>query len=516
MNSEPTGSMTNEQRFIGRLDALEAGTQDVDESLRSLDAWLTGLSTDLHSRRLAHTGFAKETKPAREADAIDTLLQDSLRTWSQQWEELLPAHTLADTFHDQVVLLVFGKFNSGKSSFCNFLADRFAAHGKPAHYFHVSGGRIVETAQRLDEGATETTARLQGVRLGDNLVLLDTPGLHSVTRENAALTQRFTESADALLWLTSSASPGQVQELEQLSRELRRNKPLLPVITRSDFYDEDEIDGEICKRLCNKSARNRAMQEADVETRAREKLHMMGVDVALLRAPLSVSSHTARAEGVTPTAMADAGFERLFASLLASAEPTLAYKARKQAEIRLHHMEENVAGWLVARLLPLLTALQTSLDNARLELDDDEKQITQSVWRHVVPTLPGLIEEYAAERDWVSLIERYSQAVSARFIQEARATLGGYVIDLSDLLPDAEPLDIGDLIQQGNLSDEKLYNALQQATLRRLQHLTRTVTDPCRESIQRLAQRADRLSHCVRDYEQRLFELKRELREETA
>ena len=59
------------------------------------------------------------------------------------------------------------------------------------------------------------------------------------------MTQRFTDSADGVLWLTSSTSPGQVQELDELGRELHRNKPLLPVVTRSDVYEEDEIDGEI-------------------------------------------------------------------------------------------------------------------------------------------------------------------------------------------------------------------------------------------------------------------------------
>ncbi|WP_250530521.1 dynamin family protein, partial [Caballeronia sp. ATUFL_F1_KS4A] len=78
---------------------------------------------------------------------------------------------------------------------------------------------------------------LQGVRLAGKLVLVDTPGLHSVTPENAVLTQRFTDSADGVLWLTSSTSPGQVQELDELGRELHRNKPLLPVVTRSDVYE---------------------------------------------------------------------------------------------------------------------------------------------------------------------------------------------------------------------------------------------------------------------------------------
>jgi hypothetical protein len=34
---------------------------------------------------------------------------------------------------------------------------------------------LVESEEAFHEGATETTARLQGVCLGDGLVLLDTP-----------------------------------------------------------------------------------------------------------------------------------------------------------------------------------------------------------------------------------------------------------------------------------------------------------------------------------------------------
>ena len=51
-----------------------------------------------------------------------------------------------------------------------------------------------------------------------------------------------------MLWLTSSTSPGQVQELDELARELHRGKPLLPVVTRSDVIEEDEVDGEIVKQ----------------------------------------------------------------------------------------------------------------------------------------------------------------------------------------------------------------------------------------------------------------------------
>src|SRR3546814_16525586 len=109
------------------------------------------------------------------------------------------------------------------------------------------------------------------MEIGDRLVLLETPGLHSLTAENAELTLRLADSADAVLWLSSSTSPGQVQELDELARELRRRKPLLPVITRSDIFEEDEIDGEICKVLRNKTDENRLLKECDVGVRAQNK-----------------------------------------------------------------------------------------------------------------------------------------------------------------------------------------------------------------------------------------------------
>lgn len=98
--------------------------------------------------------------------------------------------------------------------------------------------------------------------------------------------------------------------------ELHRNKPLLPVVTRSGVYEEDEIDGEIRKCLRSKSAQNRAEQESDVQSRAEEKLAAMGVATSLLKKPVSISTYTARAQNQTLVAMTDAGVERLYEALI--------------------------------------------------------------------------------------------------------------------------------------------------------------------------------------------------------
>lgn len=360
--------------------------------------WQTQLQAILVSQT-PHNGVLQAGSAL--ADQLEALLQRaqlSPATWHNAWAEAQATRQLAASFDVPLMLLVFGKFNAGKSSLCNFLARRWAAQGWSCRYFYFEHGRLITSEQPLAEGATETTARLQGVVLGEQLVLLDTPGLHSVTPENAELTQRFTDSADAVLWLTSSTAPGQVQELDELVRELQRHKPLLPVITRSDLVDEDEIDGRICTVLCNKTPARRAMQEQDVAQRTQAKLQQLGVCGDLLRAPVSISVHMAQTSASDSVqALQQAGFEAWFAALHALAVPAQAYKQRKPAEVLLHHMQEHM-------LTPLHTQVRMPLLQWIAALDAETERIAQlpdriarTLWRELMPQVAQWIAQTGAD-----------------------------------------------------------------------------------------------------------------------
>ncbi|MBN3804390.1 hypothetical protein GXB81_15220 [Paraburkholderia sp. Ac-20336] len=520
--------VSNELRFIAEVDGFEFVERDIGKILHSLDAWLAKLNADLHDHLLAGDGLKEQSALAAQAAAINAVLQNNSQACARQWADLESAQALADSFDENALLLVFGKFNAGKSSFCNFLADRFVAHGKAVQYFHVDAGRVVETAERFSEGATETTSRLQGVRLGEKLVLLDTPGLHSVTQDNAALTQRFIDSADAVIWLTSSTSPGQVQELDELGRELHRNKPLLPVVTRSDVYEEDEVDGEIVKLLCNKTVQGRALQEADVEARARQKLVEMDVDAALLKRPVSISAYTARMQGETPPALSEAGFERLYAALLSITEPALVYKRRKRAEIVLHHLEENVLGKLCGEVLPLLAELDAASQAARDLLERQQERIVNAVWRGILPTLPALLEQYAEERDVPAIRESLSRAIHEAFSREANTQFADYVIaneatvvtlDLDqavgfESIVLAYPETDGSLREVVAVDYQKLHAALKQAIHTSVLRLARKAGKQCNASLERLIELTGRLKNALGLHAQGLLALKSELRAE--
>lgn len=522
MKSKPS----KEQIFIDEVDRFDFIKRDMGVSVQAMERWLTQLESELKGAPLASTGMQAHHPLAETADAVNAAVAAACPAWAQQWRRLEPAQALANAFDDKLVLLVFGKFNTGKSSFCNFLADRFRSFGKTAEHFHIEAGRIAETDARLKEGVSETTSSLQGVRLAGKLVLVDTPGLHSTTPENAALTQLFTDSADAVLWLTSSTSPGQVLELDELGRELRRNKPLLPVLTRSDFYDEDELDGEICKFLRNKSATNRKLQENDVKDRAAAKLALMGLTPVSLKMPVSISTLMASKDGGNKSAMDEAGFERLYAELAAIARPALSYKRRKLAEIFLHHLEESVLGSWNSAIAPLVRRLHLLSAATMNSLEQRESALANAMWRVLIPQLPALLDAYAISRERQTLLAGLSHAVQESYVHEIGLQLQEYQIDtdvihneidneVEETLSAALEHCVGGEEKVQDLAEihfQDLYKRLTEAVRALALRLSEDVIARCREAIGQLDKLALRLEDVVDARDAQLKEIAAELR----
>jgi hypothetical protein len=497
-----------ERQLMAAADALAPSQVDLAPLKQPLQAWLTELTQALAAHTI-EVSEAGRTPPvlAVQASQINALLINSAPDWQRKWAALEPARHLAQTFEDRVMLLVYGKFNAGKSSLCNLLAQRFAAHGKPVQRFHVQSGRIVESGEPLAEGAVETTAQLQGVCLGAHLMLLDTPGLHSATLENATLTQRFADSADAVLWLTSSTSPGQVQELDGLARELHRGKPLLPVITRSDVFEEDEVEGEIVKRLRNKSPANRLLQEQDVQARGQVKLRQMGIEEAWLKPPVSVSVHMAREQGETAQALGDSGFGRLGSALLDIVRPAIAYKQRKPAELMLHHLEEHVLEGIASQLQPALVQLASLLQVERTRLQDTQPRLVRAVVREVLPALPALMDRYAPEQAVAALCSEIDQLLRGALVLQVQQHIGDHALPLAaghDGVYDS-PLD--------ELGYEPLYDALAARIQASIARQVELAVGSCHRALDLLHASILTLQTVLAGRKDSLMHLKRQLRD---
>lgn len=508
---------TSIQQFIATLDAHDTDQVDYTPIIDQMQVWQKNLAQQIQTNLLRSNGFRANSPLSEKIGDFNQQMIAHINSWDAQWAALAPAQSLADIFENKVMLLIFGKFNAGKSSLCNLLADCFRQQGQSVKYFHLADGAVVYTEEALREGATETTARLQGVCLGEKLILLDTPGLHSVTAENAALTQRFIDSADGMLWLSSSSSPGQVQELDALGRELRRHKPLLPIITRSDQVEEDEVDGEICTVLCNKSAAQRAIQEEDVHNRSHDKLLQMQVDASLLKAPVSISAQMARQTGFDAKAMAEAGFDQLFNALLALIEPAFAYKQRKSAEIFLHYLQESV-------LVPAQDILQQSLltltqltEQMQTELAQQQDRIIAQAWRAIVPQVPRLLEEHASTQAIEAVTQTLMQWAEQHLAEQLQQQLTAYQI--SPITVDNIALDqkvsyevIAAGADQTTVRHDRLYNEISTKLQLLLTELTTPVITQCEEHLQQLNTAIQQLHDVAEHFTQQLAQHAQQLR----
>lgn len=437
-----TMTFNQEVAFIEGLAGLAITPQDLKQEEAVLAAAQRDLEAFLDAYELSTIGLTSAHPLVASLQRLEDKKDAMLPAWREAKDNLAPALTLAEQFADKFMFLVFGKFNAGKSSFCNLIAERFKFQGRTVQPFILEDGVIRHHNDIFQEGSTETTAHIQGIILDDRLVLIDTPGLHSITSENAQLTQQFLESADGILWLSSSTSPGQVQELDELAQEIRRNKPLLPIITRSDFLDEVFVDNDIKKVLCNKSPENRQIQEEDVHERAQDKLRQLELRTELVQQPISISVHYARQHQQTDEALTESGIYTLYQGLLDLAKPMVDYKARKPLEVYLHYLDEVVVHDIDA-LLEDINERQEQLTDEAEKLNAAVAEVVNSTWKNTLGALPKLMDKFltsVSENPSKHLNSELAELVRQQFKEAIRNQLGRYVVDSSQLLLDDSPL----------------------------------------------------------------------------
>ena len=471
-------SFKQETQFIQGLEKLKFNAQDLAIQEQKLNAWQNHLGAYLRIYAINTEGLKTQHPLSKAIGQFHVLKTNYLLAWEQAKKDLVPALDLAASFNDKLMFLVFGKFNAGKSSFCNLIAERFKFHQKTVQPFILKDGAIHYHDEAFKEGSIETTAHIQGVILDERLVLIDTPGLHSITSENAALTQQFLESADGILWLSSSTSPGQVQELQELAQEIRRRKPLLPVITRSDFLDEVFVDNDIKKMLCNKSPENRSLQENDVLSRAQKKLNSLGMDATLVRQPISISVYSAREYGLTDQALADAGLYQLYEALLNLADSAVAYKERKALEILLHYLDEVVINDL-NNLILQIEELKQLINDETAQITKITTTIKNRLWQNALAKLPYLMDSHLKTSNEEFHIELKDKLNSdLKLIVEKH--LSKYEIDKTMLAT-----EIGRLLIKSALTSEhyeKFYLAVEETLQTQLNNIANLLKEQC-ESI---------------------------------
>ncbi|WP_429182355.1 dynamin family protein [Aeromonas salmonicida] len=158
-------------------------------------------------------------------------------------------------FEDSLLVFVFGKVKSGKSSLGNYIAWghtdptemlKSNSNNQPSYFSHenthVANGDSSEEAKTRREfrvGAIEATSSIQGFRL-PGLTWVDSPGLHSVNKSNGELAKEYVKHADLILYTMSSGAPGRASDLKEIRNLFNIDKKTLLLLTGSDEVDEDE------------------------------------------------------------------------------------------------------------------------------------------------------------------------------------------------------------------------------------------------------------------------------------
>jgi hypothetical protein len=253
----------------------------------------------------------------------------------------------------------------------------------------------------------------------------------------------------------------------------------------------------------------------------------MGIDDDLLKAPVSISAYLARQDKGTPAAMIATGMERLYDTLLDMTGATVSYKARKEAEMLLHHLEENVAGVLQRAVFPRLDEIETAAHAAVTNLRQQQFEIASSVWRTVMPVLPRLLDEYANTRDAKAMYDGLALLISESFRSEATERLGDYVLpaQLMPLHGDArvrcDPVHLDNGQEAGTtysteadrgIEFEHLYGRLDVSLRKTVNELSQAVVDWCRASLSSLTEDAVAMREHLEAHEEELRGLERRMR----
>jgi hypothetical protein len=312
------------KEFYNSLDSIALIDNKIDNSKDRLKNYVDSFNNYVQTLEI------KKSKKFKSKE-IDNLLNSSLESikkstqnWVKDFKDLLQRTKFRDELESYFIVIIFGKVKAGKSSLGNFIAENRLEHQSIKFFKYDVAGREQEIA-KLEEiqddeeqngfktNNLECTVEIQGFKLS-RLAWIDTPGLGSMTPENGKLAKKYIEAADYIIYPTSSDSPLQKDEQEQIKELFEQNKKVTVCITKSDKYEEDECecgseygcdkcDDGIIKVLVNKSKEDRKKQEKWVKNELSKIIDSS--KESLIGDIISISVHTAK-KGL------ESGDEKLF------------------------------------------------------------------------------------------------------------------------------------------------------------------------------------------------------------
>lgn len=270
------------QAFEGLQGQFASQKRHLADAQERFDFLRTGFAQDVqqHSRLLI-SGIPEGNPLRLSAQGLVDNLNKNFHVWDDLADQRAVGAAFREGFNDSLLVFVYGKVKSGKSSLGNYVAWGHSepdatlkgqALVKPEYFSHKrtnvasgDGDKEAERTRQFRVGATEATSSIQGFRL-PGFTWVDSPGLHSTNGENGDLARKYVEQADLILYTMSSQAPGRASDMSEVRELLDDERSVMVLLTGSDKTDEDEEDdGTITTEILMKCAKDQQSQIAEVK-----------------------------------------------------------------------------------------------------------------------------------------------------------------------------------------------------------------------------------------------------------
>lgn len=178
--------------------------------------------------------------------------------------------TNIENLQNSLKAVVLGEVKAGKSTLINSLIQKEVAYTNVVEatasiieikyseneniFIHYNNGEKIKvnSLQELDKLMDENRSNqeffsnIKQVNISiktdrlRKITIVDTPGLNTITSENAQRTDDYIKNADVILWVLNAHNLGQSDVIDKIEDVLCYGKPIIGIINRIDEIDGDE------------------------------------------------------------------------------------------------------------------------------------------------------------------------------------------------------------------------------------------------------------------------------------
>ncbi len=300
-------SLVQLDEFYKSLDSIEIVNSNLDKKRDELSTLIKEFNSNIQNKSVNKSLYKQNEQLSSLLQQTIDKLKNSSSIWLNNFSQLLQREKFRSDLKNYFIIIIFGKVKAGKSSLGNFIAKNNTTDKKPVFFKYDEAGneQAIKKLQEIDENNEfdtnnlECTIEIQGFKLS-GLAWIDTPGLGSMVEANGKLAKEYIQSADYIIYPTSSNSPLQQDEIAQLNELFEQKKPVTVCITKSDTKERQkdsngkykrDASGRIAKFLVNKSSSDRHSQEMYVKDELKKILKDKNSKIGDI---FSISAHTAQ------------------------------------------------------------------------------------------------------------------------------------------------------------------------------------------------------------------------------